>query len=99
MHLHVGRRTLRLTHLPGHTADSIGVMAGAILGAMHGDTVIDRAEADQIDTVNRLDLGAEAARFAQTARTVQSADQRHFERLASQRAQLENTPGLRAAAN
>ena len=83
----------------GRDTDSIGVMAGAILGAMHGDTVIDRAEADQIDTVNRLDLGAEAERFAQTARTVQSADQRHFERLANQRAQLEITPGLRAAAN
>ncbi|MGZ9810247.1 ADP-ribosylglycohydrolase family protein [Pseudoroseicyclus sp. H15] len=72
----------------GRDTDSIGVMAGAILGAMHGEAVIDRAEADQIDEINRLDLGAESARFAQTARAIQAADQTRFERLASQRGQL-----------
>jgi cyclase len=40
MHLHVGRRTLRLTHLPGHTADSIGVMVEGDRILFSGDAVM-----------------------------------------------------------
>lgn len=40
MHLHVGNRTLRLVHLPGHTSDSIGVMIEGDRILFSGDTVM-----------------------------------------------------------
>ncbi len=40
MHLHVGGRTLRLTHLPGHTMDSIGVMIEGDRILFSGDAVM-----------------------------------------------------------
>jgi len=69
----------------GRDADSIGVMTGAILGAMHGETVIDAEEAAQIDRVNRLDLAGEAALFARTARAILAADDERFRSVARQR--------------
>jgi cyclase len=39
MHLHYGGRTLRLCHLPGHTADSIGVMVEGDRILFSGDAV------------------------------------------------------------
>jgi ADP-ribosylglycohydrolase len=80
----------------GRDTDSIGVMAGAILGAMHGEAAIDAAEAAQIDTINRFDLAAEAARFAQTARSIFAADRHKLASMAAQRAAYE-TPA--AASN
>ena len=50
----------------GRDTDSIGVMAGAILGAMHGESVIDAADRAQLDSANRLDLTAAADRFTDT---------------------------------
>ncbi|KKB77997.1 crystallin [Devosia soli] len=58
----------------GRDTDSIGVMAGAILGALHGEAVIDPADQAQIDTANRLDLTASADSFAQTAAQILKAD-------------------------
>jgi cyclase len=40
MHLHVHNRTLRLVHLPGHTADSIGVMIEGDRILFSGDAVM-----------------------------------------------------------
>lgn len=40
MHLHFGGRTLRLVHLPGHTADSIGVMIEGDRILFSGDAVM-----------------------------------------------------------
>lgn len=40
MHVHFGRRTLRLAHLPGHTADSIGVMVEGDRILFSGDAVM-----------------------------------------------------------
>lgn len=40
MHLHVGTRTLRLCHLPGHTGDSIGVMIEGDRILFSGDAVM-----------------------------------------------------------
>ncbi|WP_404406554.1 ADP-ribosylglycohydrolase family protein [Pelagibacterium halotolerans] len=60
----------------GRDTDSIGVMAGAILGAMHGDAVIDTAEADQLDRVNKFNLANEAQRFARTVEAIFDADRR-----------------------
>lgn len=76
----------------GRDTDSIGVMAGAILGALHGDQVIDVAEARQLDAVNRLDLGAEASRFADTARTIFAQDARRQAAASAARATLSDTP-------
>ena len=47
----------------GRDTDSIGVMAGAILGVLHGETVIDPADLALLNKSNRLDLMAEADRF------------------------------------
>ena len=40
MHIHLGKRTLRLTHLPGHTGDSIGVMVEGDRILFSGDAVM-----------------------------------------------------------
>jgi len=58
----------------GRDTDSIGVMAGAILGAMHGEAVIDEGERDQINAANRLDLAASADAFAKTVTDILAAD-------------------------
>jgi ADP-ribosylglycohydrolase len=58
----------------GRDTDSIGVMAGAILGAMHGEVVIEQADLDRLNTANRLDLMAEADAFADTAARIIGAD-------------------------
>jgi ADP-ribosylglycohydrolase len=58
----------------GRDTDSIGVMAGAILGALHGEAVIDAGDARQIDEANRLDLAASADAFARTVTDILAAD-------------------------
>jgi ADP-ribosylglycohydrolase len=58
----------------GRDTDSIGVMAGAILGALHGEGVIDAADRAQLDAANRLDLTAAADGFAATATAILNAD-------------------------
>ena len=44
----------------GRDCDSIASMAGAIAGALHGDSVIRPAWITRIDEANRVDLGAVA---------------------------------------
>jgi ADP-ribosylglycohydrolase len=75
----------------GRDTDSIGVMAGAILGAMHGDAVIDAREAAQIDAINRLDLAGEATRFAATSRFILATDRKRLDTLAAQRSAILDT--------
>lgn len=58
----------------GRDTDSIGVMIGAILGALHGPEVIEAEDAALLDRANRLDLGAEAEAFAGAALEIQAAD-------------------------
>ena len=58
----------------GRDTDSIGVMAGAILGALHGETVIDDADRATLDSANRFDLTASADRFVDTATRILLAD-------------------------
>jgi len=58
----------------GRDTDSIGVMAGAILGAMHGEAVIEPADREALDRANRFDLTAAADRFAATATRILGAD-------------------------
>ena len=54
----------------GRDTDSIGVMAGAILGALHGEAVIDAEDLALLDSANRLDLTAAADAFTDTARAI-----------------------------
>ena len=58
----------------GRDTDSIGCMAGAILGAMHGEAIIDPADRDRLDQVNRFDLTAAADRFHDAAARILAAD-------------------------
>lgn len=58
----------------GRDTDSIGVMAGAILGALHGETVIAEADRQQLDAANRVDLTAEADRFSGIVSAIIEAD-------------------------
>src|SRR5688572_8512622 len=60
----------------GRDTDSIGVMAGAILGALHGEDVIREADRLQLDSANRLDLTAEADRFADAVAAILIDDER-----------------------
>jgi ADP-ribosylglycohydrolase len=58
----------------GRDTDSIGVMAGAILGALHGESVIREADRLQLDRANRLDLVAEADRFSAAIEAILASD-------------------------
>lgn len=58
----------------GRDTDSIGVMAGAILGVLHGEDVIEEADRLTLDDANRFDLTAAADRFAGTASRILLAD-------------------------
>jgi ADP-ribosylglycohydrolase len=68
----------------GRDTDSIGVMAGAILGVLHGEAVIEEADRLTLDSANRFDLTAAADRFAGTATSILLADRET--RLAAERA-------------
>ena len=72
----------------GRDTDSIGVMAGAILGALHGEGVIEQDDAAQIDSANRLDLAASADAFARTATAILNADRDRQEARSVARAEL-----------
>lgn len=68
----------------GRDTDSIGVMAGAILGAMHGESVIGGADRATLDNANRMDLVASADCFVDVAASIMRADREKRE--AAQRA-------------
>ena len=70
----------------GRDTDSIGVMAGAILGALHGESVILAEDRALLDSANRLDLTASADAFTETAKIILTADHQAAE--ARQRARL-----------
>lgn len=72
----------------GRDTDSIGVMAGAILGALHGETIIDAADAALLDRSNRFDLGAEADRFAAAVVAIMADDGKRVAARQTNRASL-----------
>ena len=78
----------------GRDTDSIGVMAGAILGAMHGESIIDRPMASQLDRVNKLDLFRSADAFTETVTAIQAADRKRETARAQARAGLVAVPEL-----
>lgn len=63
----------------GRDTDSIGVMAGVILGAMHGYEVIRTEDIEQLNKVNRLDLCGIADRFSEIAAGIIEEDLRIYE--------------------
>jgi ADP-ribosylglycohydrolase len=82
----------------GRDTDSIGVMAGAILGALHGEGVIREADRMQLDRANRLDLTAEADRFAEAVAAILADDQRQAAEVARTRdALLAPAAGIKVA--
>ena len=72
----------------GRDTDSIGVMAGAILGALHGETVIDAADAETLDRANRMDLRAAGDAFAATITEIHLSDAARAKAVARGRALL-----------
>ena len=58
----------------GRDTDSIGAMAGALLGALHGEEVIAAEDRALLDSANRLNLTASADAFTQTATAILAAD-------------------------
>lgn len=82
----------------GRDTDSIGVMIGAILGAMQGEAVIDASVAAQLNSANRLDLGAAANNFADAARAILATDAAAARRCESNRAKLLDFDPARSAA-
>jgi ADP-ribosylglycohydrolase len=75
----------------GRDTDSIGVMAGAILGALHGEGAIEADDLQLLDRANRLTLMESADRFAAAAAEIMTADARAASLRASQREALLNT--------
>src|SRR3569623_2087751 len=73
------RRTVEDGINSGRDTDSIGVMAGAILGALHGEAVIDAADLRTLDTANR---------FAQTGTEILAIDARAAAERQAQRTAL-----------
>lgn len=58
----------------GRDTDSIGVMAGAILGAMNGESIVDSGTLQRINSVNKLDLNQSADDFAETTQCIILSD-------------------------
>ena len=58
----------------GRDTDSIGVMSGAILGALHGSAIIETDVLTAIEDANHLDLRAAALRFTETAQCIIQKD-------------------------
>ncbi len=74
----------------GRDTDSIGVMAGAILGALHGESAIDSADLALLDSANKMDLTAEADHFAEVVAAIMADDGRRSAEVAGDRAALFN---------
>ena len=74
----------------GRDTDSIGVMAGAILGVLHGESVVTDADRALLDSANRFDLTASADAFTVTVKAILTADQTQADARARSRATLTN---------
>lgn len=72
----------------GRDTDSIGVMIGAILGAMHGEAAIDSDAATLLDGANRLDLTGAADGFAGVAQAIMAEDAEAAQLCADRRATM-----------
>lgn len=64
----------------GRDTDSIGVMVGVILGALHGASVIQEQDVALLDSANRLDLRRIADEFGEAAKEIIREDLQIHER-------------------
>ena len=64
----------------GRDTDSIGVMVGVILGAMHGYQVFDRTDIEILERVNQQNFLKNADQFAKTAKIIIEKDLVQFEK-------------------
>ena len=64
----------------GRDTDSIGVMIGVILGAMHGYQVFDRADIEILERVNQQNFLKNADQFAKAAKIIIEKDLVQFEK-------------------
>ncbi|KAF7198504.1 hypothetical protein HII31_00243 [Pseudocercospora fuligena] len=69
----------------GRDTDSIGVMAGTVLGALHGAKVIDRKLLKQLDTINKFDLMQAADDFTMAVEQIHKIDAEDARRVAETR--------------
>jgi ADP-ribosylglycohydrolase len=69
----------------GRDTDSIGVMAGAILGALHGEAAIIESDRLQLDSANRFELNAAADRFTDALIEIIAADRKRQSAIADER--------------
>ncbi|HVY52669.1 MAG TPA: ADP-ribosylglycohydrolase family protein [Devosia sp.] len=72
----------------GRDTDSIGVMTGAILGALHGEAVVDASERAQLNAANRFDLTVLADNFVDAALAIIQADATRAEAIGRERGAL-----------
>ena len=72
----------------GRDTDSIGGMAGAILGALHGADSLRDDERALLHAANRVDLAAEADRFCDIALAIMDDDAARARAVAQSRAAL-----------
>lgn len=69
----------------GRDTDSIGVMAGSILGALHGEAIIDADDAALLDSANKLNLKHLSDQFTQAVIKIQNKDMARAEQTAMTR--------------
>lgn len=72
----------------GRDTDSIGVMVGAILGALHGSKVIDANVCARLEEVNKFDLMAEADTFTEVVKGIHEDDAAMLDQVRLARAAL-----------
>jgi len=64
----------------GRDTDSIGVMVGVILGAMHGMSVLNEKEMITLEEANKINFGSVAEKFAASAQNIIMNDHKQFEK-------------------
>ena len=65
----------------GRDTDSIGVMVGVILGALHGMNVIDSKDIEQIELVNKINFLPLAETFAETSAEIIKMDLKKYAKI------------------
>lgn len=69
----------------GRDTDSIGVMAGSILGAMHGPKIIDQEDAALLDTANDYSLSQRANEFCDVVQEILRRDAERISKVSAKR--------------
>ncbi len=73
----------------GRDTDSIGVMIGVILGALHGSSVFEQKDIHAINEKNKTDLQALAGKLHNCSKEIINTDMKAYHERAAQMKQLE----------